>query len=52
MADYSISKDPTSTNLTISKNSANRVTVTKNPGATKAYFTKSGGTEVAVVKDK
>ena len=50
MADYSISKDPTATNLTNSKNSTNRVTVSKNPGSTKAYFTKSGGFEVAVVK--
>jgi hypothetical protein len=51
MADYSISKDPTSTNLTQSKNSSNQVTITKNPGSTKAYFTKSGGTEVAIVKN-
>ena len=50
MADYSISKDPTATNLTQSKNSTNRVTISKNPGFTKAYFTKSGGTIVAVGK--
>lgn len=47
---YSISKDPTATNLTESKNSTNRVLLTKNPGSTKAYFTKSGGTIVAVAK--
>jgi hypothetical protein len=50
MADYSISKDPTATNLTHSKNSTNKVTISKNPGFTKAYFTKSGGTIVAVGK--
>ena len=50
MATYSISKDPTATNLTISKNSSNQVFITKNPGNTKAYFTKSGGTEVSLGK--
>ena len=49
---YSISKDPAATKLTQSKNSANRVLVTKNPcGSTKAFFAKSGGTAVAVVKN-
>jgi hypothetical protein len=48
---YSISKDHFSTNLTVSKNSANQVFLTKNPGFTKAYFTKSGGTEVSIGKN-
>jgi hypothetical protein len=49
-ADYTISKDISGTKLTESKNSANKVTITKNPGSTKAYFAKSGGTVVAVIK--
>ena len=38
MADYTISKDRTGTKLTVSKNSDNKVTITKNPGSTDAWI--------------
>ena len=51
MATYSLTKDPSAKRLKPVKSAVTKVTVTKNPGNTKAFISKdTSGTAVAIVK--